>query len=295
MEDEQRTKIVEASADVMHERGSATTLAAVAKRAGVPAGTLQREFPDEEALVLAAFELGLERARAKVLPAFDAERRWLDAIRAGLAAMLRFADEEPAFASVLLVHWTSGGKLVTQRRVQVLGELAGVVDQGRLEMPTGRPQQPPIIAEGVVGAVLQVMHNRLIAEGRGPVVELYGSLVSIVVLPYLGSAVARRELTRPMPRVRATLARGHGPSAEMRLTYRSARVLATIADYPGASNREIADRAGVVDQGQISKLLSRLEGHGLIARMSQGRTRGSPNSWCLTEQGERVLDDAPSD
>jgi DNA-binding MarR family transcriptional regulator len=66
-------------------------------------------------------------------------------------------------------------------------------------------------------------------------------------------------------------------------------VLSAIADYPGASNREVAERAGVVDQGQISKLLARLEARGLIAKIGEGRTRGAPNAWRLTERGESLM------
>jgi DNA-binding MarR family transcriptional regulator len=80
----------------------------------------------------------------------------------------------------------------------------------------------------------------------------------------------------------------------VRLTYRTARVLRAIADYPGASNREVAERAGIVDQGQVSKLLSRLEARELIVKIGEGRTRGAPNSWSLSEQGELVLKAAPT-
>ncbi len=45
----------------------------------------------------------------------------------------------------------------------------------------------------------------------------------------------------------------------MSLGYRSCKVLMVIAAQPGASNREVADAAEVSDQGQISKLLARLE------------------------------------
>ena len=74
----------------------------------------------------------------------------------------------------------------------------------------------------------------------------------------------------------------------MRLTYRTGRVLQAIARYPGASNREVSERAGIVDQGQISKLLSRLETAGVIANQGEGTSRGAPNAWRLTEHGEHV-------
>jgi DNA-binding MarR family transcriptional regulator len=69
-------------------------------------------------------------------------------------------------------------------------------------------------------------------------------------------------------------------------------VLAAIAELGGQgsppSNREIADAAGVSDQGQISKLLARLERHGLL-RNTGRETQGSPYAWHLTLRGEEIL------
>ena len=60
----------------------------------------------------------------------------------------------------------------------------------------------------------------------------------------------------------------------MRLTYRTARVLEGVAARPGASNREVAERAGIQDPGQVSKLLARLERLGLLANTSEGTRQG---------------------
>ena len=62
-------------------------------------------------------------------------------------------------------------------------------------------------------------------------------------------------------------------------TYRTERVLEAIARHPGASNREVADFAGVLDEGQISKLLKRLESLGLIENTGEGQPKGKPNAW----------------
>jgi AcrR family transcriptional regulator len=286
-------------AEAMSERGAAGASVAIADviaRSGVSSGSFHDAFPDREACLLAAFELGVSRAGRQVLAAYDAESRWLDAIKAGLVALLAFLEDEPALGRLLIFHSMSGGEQVLRRRVEVLEALAAAVDRGRMEGPADRRQPPAVIAEGVVGAVLAILQNRLLADESTTVMDLFGSLVSIVVLPYLGSGVARRELSRPAPRLRSggwiapdavgSGANGHG---EIRLTYRTARVLRAIADYPGASNREVADRAGVIDQGQISKLLNRLQARGLIAKMGEARTRGAPNSWLLTERGELAL------
>jgi AcrR family transcriptional regulator len=295
----QRTRILETLAQAMAERGAggaAVTVADVLARAGVSSRAFHEEFVDREACLLAAVELGVERARRRVLSAYDAESRWLDAVKAGLVAFLRFLEEEPALGRLLVVYSMSGGERVLHRRVELLGTLAAAVDRGRLEGPAGRQQPPAVTAEGVVGAVQAVLQNRLLADDDAGVMDLFGALVSIIVLPYLGAGVARRELSRPIPRIRAAAtieppeAGAAGEQAgEVRITYRTARVLSAIAAYPGASNREVADRAGIVDQGQVSKLLNRLQARGLIAKLGEGRTRGAPNSWRLTKWGELVL------
>ena len=56
----------------------------------------------------------------------------------------------------------------------------------------------------------------------------------------------------------------------------------------GSSNREVSEAAGVTDQGQISKLLVRLEHLGLIANGGEGHARGEPNAWRLTPKGRDV-------
>jgi DNA-binding MarR family transcriptional regulator len=73
----------------------------------------------------------------------------------------------------------------------------------------------------------------------------------------------------------------------MSLGYRSCKVLMVIATQPGASNREVADAAEVSDQGQISKLLARLQLLGLIRDRGEWRL-GERHAWRLTARGKRV-------
>lgn len=63
---------------------------------------------------------------------------------------------------------------------------------------------------------------------------------------------------------------------------------AAVARQPGSSNRDIGAAAGMSDQSQISKLLNRLEGFGLIANVGEGQVKGAPNAWHLTERGEQL-------
>jgi AcrR family transcriptional regulator/DNA-binding MarR family transcriptional regulator len=275
--------------------GAGVTLAEVITRAELSETAFYEAFADREACLRAAFEEGVSRARKRMLVAYDAERNWLDAIKAALAAFLRFLEGEPALGRVLVVYSMSGSGQLVRRRVEVQRELAAAVHRGRLEGPIGGHQTAAVISEGVVGGVLAILQNRLLSDERGELIELFGPLLSIIVLPYLGVAVARRELVRPAPRPR--IAADIGPhssvarndTSDVRLTERTLLVLGAIADYPGASNREVADRAGILDQGQISKLLARLQARSLIAKMDEGRMRGVANAWQLTNRGEALL------
>ena len=299
MEETQRTKILEATAALVAEQGvAALTLGDTIARAGVSRRVFYEFFDDRDACLLAAFDLGVQRAAQRIAPAYAAQSRWRDAIRAGLSELLRFIDDEPAFGRLCIMHSLSGGPVLLRRRTEVQSILWEVIDRGRAEGAVGRNEPPPVVAEGVVGAVATVIQTRLLAQDseqpeERPTIELFGSLMSLIALPYLGAGAARRELTRPAPAPR--VADGAVSSAPtqyedlgVRLTYRTGRVLQAIARYPGASNREVAERAGIVDQGQISKLLSRLEAAGVIANQSEGTSRGAPNAWRLTEHGERV-------
>jgi AcrR family transcriptional regulator len=285
-------------AEAMAERKAGTgpvPATEVIARAGLPRGVFYELFADRQACLLAAFDLAVERAGARMAPAYAAQPRWREGVRAGLAALLGFLEEEPALGRLCVLDAIGGGEDVLARRAQVLASLAQLVDEGRREGPAATSQLPIVIAEGSIGAVLSLIQNRMLASDERPLMELFAAMSSMIVLPYLGPAAARRELRRPPPRVwrgsehssrsRAAIA---GAAPGVRVTYRTARVLAAIDDYPGASNREIAERAGIVDPGQVSKLLARLATAELIVNMGERSSRGAPNSWRLTDSGERA-------
>jgi predicted transcriptional regulator len=79
---------------------------------------------------------------------------------------------------------------------------------------------------------------------------------------------------------------------DMRLTYRTVRVLEAIGELrapgPHPSNRQVAEAAGIRDQGQVSKLLARLQQLGLIENAGDGLAKGEPNAWMLTKRGCEV-------
>ncbi len=329
-EELQRARVERALAEEMAAREDphAVTVAELTARAGVSQRAFYELYPNKDACFLAAFESGLALAAEEMYAAYARQARWHDGIRAALAELLGLLEREPAMARLCIVYALGGGRPVLQRRMHAIELLCEFVDRGRLDAH-GRVDPPEVAAEGVVGAVLAVLHTRLVASAGAkrpqPLIELLGPLMNLILLPYMGAAKAGRELTRSAP---ATLRHGalrHGalgqgalgqdalgqsagvsgvPGAPglsgtlgqrhpgMRITYRTARVLKAIAERPGTSNRQVAEQAGIVDQGQISRLLSRLESLGLVANQGVGAggsaTRGTANAWVLTARGEQM-------
>jgi AcrR family transcriptional regulator/DNA-binding MarR family transcriptional regulator len=275
------------------ERGAGgATVAHIVARAGVSRRTFYELFADREDCFLAAFDLAVERAAARVVVAFAGPGRWRERVRAALVAALRYLDEEPEQGALCVVHALGAGPGALERRGEVVRVLVDAVAEGGREARKGHEPQR-LVAEGVVGAVLAVLHTRISESARKPLTGLTGPLMGMIVLPYLGAAAAEKELARPAPRVvvsrRSGLREDPLQGLDMRLTYRTVRVLLAIADTPGASNRQVADAAGISDQGQTSKLLQRLEHLGLIENAGRATAgRGEPNAWRLTPRGERL-------
>ncbi|MGC2372678.1 MAG: TetR/AcrR family transcriptional regulator [Solirubrobacteraceae bacterium] len=280
--------------DVATERGvSSATVTRVVARSGVSRRTFYELFEDRETCFLAAFEEALARIAEVVLPAYERPSNWRSKMRAALTALLEVGEYEPTVGRLVLVETLGAGPRALERRRRVLVQIVAAVDRGRAEAKGDAPSS--LTAEGVVGGVLSLIYTRLLDGEHGRLVELTGPLMSMIVLPYLGPAAARRELERPVPESRDDAKRaGIDPlrGLDMRLTYRTVRVLLAVGELSGQgsfpSNRQIADASGIRDQGQISKLLSRLEHLGLIENAGEGQAKGEPNAWRLTERGGEV-------
>ena len=314
----QRTRMLGAAARIVGEVGyGGMSVARITSRAGVSRRTFYEQFEDREDCFLALFDEALERASgvareaAATAVAAGAGEHWHERVRAGLLALLALVEDDPAIGSLLIVDALAVGARVLERRARALETLKKVIDAGRAEAKRARgapASPPPLTAEGVLGAVLSVVHARLLERTAAPVrngssrrqpslTGLLNPLMGMIVLPYLGQDAAARELERPRPKIlRAPRAR-RAPKAPatnpldglpMRLTSRTLLVLSAISERPGASNRQIADVAGIHDQGQISKLLGRLQGLGLIANYGAGQAKGEANAWGLTPKGKEV-------
>jgi AcrR family transcriptional regulator len=298
--------MLSAAVRVVSEHGyQKMSVARVAGGARVSRRTFYDVFEDREDCFLAIFEDALGRASEHVSGVYEGPGAggdgWCERVRGALRELLVFFDEEPRTASLLVVDALAAGPRVLERRAQVLKGLSARLHEDGVRAGNAS-KVAPLTGEGVVGAVFSVIHTRISQKDPAATLELLNPLMGMIVLPYLGQAVAQRELERPAPKgarpgksgARASNRGSTGSDPleglPMRITYRTLRVLGAIAEYPGASNRTVGEAADTYDQGQISKLLARLEKLGLIQNTSGNdhKPTGEPNAWRLTSLGERV-------
>jgi AcrR family transcriptional regulator len=223
----QRARMLSAMVEVTAQHGAGNvTVAHVVARSGVSRRTFYEIFNGREDCFLAAFDESVAQIASEVIPAYDRAGRWQEKIRAGLTALLELLDYERGTGRLVIVETLGAGPGALERRRRVLAQIIAAIDQGRTE---GKHSDgpPPLTAEGVVGAVLSVLHARLLAclpavcplgmpfrvppvmggprtgeENPGQLTELINPLMSMIVLPYLGPPAARKELERPVPKPR---------------------------------------------------------------------------------------------
>ncbi len=311
----QRRRLLSGMCEVVAERGlEHAGVGAICARARVSRRTFYDLFEDREACFMALLEETIEQVETEIrrdeaLSGQDSghgshrAHAWQEDVRDALSALLVFFDAHPMLARACLLEAMKGGPKVMVLRQNTIARIVAAIEQNGTASRTATatvmredPGVPSLVAQGIVGGAISVIQTRLLEKDNPPLIPLLNPLMSLIVLPYLGPAAARRQRQRPTPeRVSAPTSELHQPSLRepfkdipMRLTFRTARVIATIHAHPGASNRQIGDAAGIADQGQISKLLRRLAGYGLIQNTGNGHSKGEPNAWTLTAHGHAI-------
>jgi AcrR family transcriptional regulator len=303
----QRGRLLDAMFALVHELGYANVTAhKISERAGVSSRTFYELFCDREDCFYAAFEYSLEALAEAASPTLDAERDWVERVRAGLAVLLEVLDREPAMRRLVFVEALTAGPRVLERRARALAELAVSIDEGRKDVlvPAGLPA---LTAEATVGATFGVIHARLLQDERTPIAGLLNALMATIVLPFRGAEAAMRELERPLPDpaidgplgagVPARRPLGSSSPVDFRLTIRTQLAISAVAELSARgshpNNREVSEHMGLHDQGQVSRLMGRMQAQGLVENtraQTAARGRGLAKAWRLTPHGQTILD-----
>jgi AcrR family transcriptional regulator/DNA-binding PadR family transcriptional regulator len=295
--DLQRGRLLSATFALVGERGyEGATARSVSERAGVSNRTFYEFFSDREDCFLAAFNYAVAGLELEARMGWESQLGWTARVRAALSALLQALDREPAVRRLVFVEALAAGPRVLARRARVLESLAGVVDQGRVNAKAPGAL-PGLVAEGVVGATFGVIHARLLELRPEPLIELLNALMATIVLPYRGSSAATRELSRPSqarargrsaPPIEVRRPLGSASPVDYRLTARTQMALAAVSGRPGLNNREVSEVIGLADQGQVSRIMKRLQEQGLVENIP-APTKRLARAWRLTADGEAVI------
>jgi AcrR family transcriptional regulator len=294
----QRKRLLDAMVSEVGERGlRGVTVAGVSARAGVSRSTFYDLFTDLEACTLAVLTQVSSRSTSLMSKAFAEEANWQDGVLAALAALLVSLDREPLLARVCLLEMLAGSPAVLEHRARELAALNPLVDVGRKQAPEGS-EPIELTAEASVASVAGILHTRLVMGEAPPFIGLLGQLVGLVVCPYLDPHDVVSEIKRGEELAHTIVAeRSSGsssPTASVQLpaalrhpgAYRARSCIVFMVANPGASNKAVASGIGVPHLGQVSELLARLAGIGLLTKHSGGA--GRPNAWWLTPYGEEL-------
>jgi AcrR family transcriptional regulator len=142
------------------------------------------------------FEAALAEFFRRVWPAFAGESTWREQIRAVAYTVFEFIDEDPRRANLMLIDTLGAGERATVLREQGLELLVELIDQGRNEL-----DDPGSVSRTTAEAIAGTIHRqiRLAVKNDAVVPGLVPKLLYNVVLPYLGTEVAKEELTRLPP------------------------------------------------------------------------------------------------
>jgi AcrR family transcriptional regulator len=281
---------------VVDERGFAeTSVTLVIARAPVPRRAFYELFDGLDDCLIAIMDVTMERACVLLDEAFAREGSWYQRLRWALAAVLEFLDAEPGLARVSIVHVLAAGPAVLEHRERT-------IDMFYRRVAAGIGVDPhsalPLAFESVMATVLGVIHRRLVTNDPQPLLALLGPLMGSIVGPYLNAGAVVGEIEKGNQLARRMLGEreseaSHRPEIiaipDVLLAsgaHRARSCLLYVAAEPGASNREVARGIDVTHQGQISALLRRLGGLGLLAKHSRGP--GHPNAWSVTDYGALV-------
>jgi AcrR family transcriptional regulator len=190
----QRERLIAGLAEAVAENGySGTTIAHITRHAAVSRRTFYEHFSSKDECFVAAYDTVMTELHKRVAEAFDDQEDWPQAVRAGIAAMLKFLTAEPTLARLSMVEALVAGSVVIERYDAAIQSLVPFFQAGR----EGRSDDvlsalSPTTEEALVGGMVSLISRRIFANRTEELESLLPDLTEFALTPYLGSAEAAR-------------------------------------------------------------------------------------------------------
>jgi AcrR family transcriptional regulator len=194
----QRERLIAGLAEAVAENGYAgATIAHITRHAAVSRRTFYEHFASKDECFIAAYDMVISELNQCVGEAFEEEKEWPEAIRAGIGAMLEFLSAEPHLARLSMVEALVAGPVVVERYDAAIQNLVPYFEAGR----KGRSAAvlaglSPTTEEALVGGMISLISRRIFAGRTGELEALLPDLVEFALTPYLGNVDAAKAARR---------------------------------------------------------------------------------------------------
>jgi AcrR family transcriptional regulator len=180
----QRERLLVAMADATAAKGYANVAVAdVIERAGVSRRSFYEHFANKEECFLAAYDAGVAGLLEVIADAeAEAGKGLLAGAQAGTEAYLQTLADNPAFARTFLIEVLGAGPAALQRRDAVHERFAQRLVEGyrtAVGLDPTLPEPPAYIFRAAVGAIHELVIDRLLKEGAQALPELLDPILEI--------------------------------------------------------------------------------------------------------------------
>jgi AcrR family transcriptional regulator len=191
----QRERIFDAIANLTAAKGyPALSLDEIAAEAAVSLQTFYTHFANKEEAFLATYEVGHAKSMAYVNQTLAGQSGWIEAMRAGIKALLEFLASEPSYAHLACVD-----VLIAYPHVADRLDEANAFYTELLNLRIGRnaPSLPaaPIVGEAIVGGVFELLHDYILRGDTRYLPELAEHIMYIALTPLMGAERAWATIT----------------------------------------------------------------------------------------------------
>ena len=169
VENHQRERILSAVIAMVGTKGyGSTTIGDISRRARVSRDTFYGQFANKEECFIAAYDATTRELLAEIVAVGTRQASYVDAVRDGIRAYLRFWSERPDAARACTVEVMAAGEKALAQRERTLGSFARlfriIAERAATEQP-GLPTVPDIVPRASILAVLDLA-TEYVRQGR---------------------------------------------------------------------------------------------------------------------------------
>jgi AcrR family transcriptional regulator len=180
----QRERILDALANLAAAKGfGATTIPEIVQEAAVSVQAFYEHFSGKEDAFLVAYELGHRKALAIVERAYEAQKDWPAAVRAGAAALLEFLAAEPAYAHLALIDALTASPKAAAVAYGGMSAYVWMLEPGLEQNHNGNPT-PAVAVEATAGALLELCFVYVAAERTRELPSLSEFAAEVALRPF---------------------------------------------------------------------------------------------------------------